>query len=135
MSLGEEEEPPRETFATAAIALSTGKGRLKARQLDDAADALGQALEMSIAEHGEESSAVAEYYFAYGDVLLSIVEKELVANQSVPKFVAAFGLQQQEIVAAYTTRANNGAVTVNRERLIVIDLFEESPYEIIIPSH
>ena len=72
--MGEEEEPPRETFATAAIALSTGKGRLKARQLDDAADALGQALEMSIAEHGEESSAVAEYYFAYGDVLLSIVE-------------------------------------------------------------
>ena len=72
--MSEQEEPPRETFATAAIALSTGKGRMKARQLDDAADALGQALEMSIAEHGEESSAVAEYYFAYGDVLLSIVE-------------------------------------------------------------
>ena len=51
-------------------------------------------------------------------MLLSIVEKELVANQSVPKFVAAFGLQQQEIVAAYTTRANNGTITVDRERLL-----------------
>ena len=51
-------------------------------------------------------------------MLLSIVEKELIANQSVPKFVAAFGLQQQEIVAAYTTRANNGTITVDRERLL-----------------
>ena len=47
-------------------------------------------------------------------MLLSIVEKELIANQSVPKFVAAFGLQQQEIVAAYTTRANNGTITGRR---------------------
>ena len=63
--------------------------------------------------------------------MLPIVEKELVAGQSVPnlKFVAAFGLQQQEIVAAYTTpgRANNGTVTVDRERLLD-DLFSVLAY-------
>lgn len=74
---GEEEgeEVERRIYPTETAALAGGKALLKANELDDAADAFGQALELAIAAHGEDSCATADYYMAYGDVLLRIVDE------------------------------------------------------------
>ena len=73
--MGDEEEVERRVYPSETAALTAGKALQKAGELDDAADAFGQALEHAIAAHGEESTATADYYMAYGDVLLSIVDK------------------------------------------------------------
>lgn len=70
----DEEEPERRIYPSETAALAGGKALLKANELDDAADAFGQALELAIATHGEDSTATADYYMAYGDVLLRIVD-------------------------------------------------------------
>lgn len=75
MAHEEEEEAERRIYPTETAALAGGKALLKANELDDAADAFGQALELAIARHGEDSCATADYYMAYGDVLLRIVDK------------------------------------------------------------
>lgn len=59
----------------AADDLARGRKLAQADNLDDAADAFGAALEKSSGNHGEDSPALAEYYYAYGDVLLRLVEK------------------------------------------------------------
>ena len=70
----DEEEPERRIYPSETAALAGGKALLKANELDEAADAFGQALELAIATHGEDSTATADYYMAYGDVLLRIVD-------------------------------------------------------------
>jgi hypothetical protein len=75
MASEEEEEVERRIYPSEEAALAGGKALLKANELDDAADAFGQALELAIATHGEESCATADYYMAYGDVLLRIVDE------------------------------------------------------------
>ena len=74
-TMSDEEEEPRRVYPSETAALTAGKALQKAGELDDAADAFGQALELAIGAHGEESSATADYYMAYGDVLLEIVDK------------------------------------------------------------
>ena len=51
-------------------------------------------------------------------MLLKIVEKELVAGATVAEFVQAFTLQQTQIVAAYTTRKDDGKTEINRQLLL-----------------
>ena len=51
-------------------------------------------------------------------MFLKIVEKELVAGATIAEFVAAFTLQQTQIVAAYTARGADGRPMLNEKLLL-----------------